>query len=131
MFRIFHLFIYFILLLSYVKVSILLCIYSLYYTYLRNCKMMFVLFFLFMTYLFVISLFNLALAALPLPLYIGSHSQIVSDWSKEPWCICVGYAHWSVRKRESVETDFIFLRTYSVSDLCVYRKTCTYTLRKL
>ena len=38
-------FIYFILLLSYVKVSILLCIYSLYSTYLRNCKMMFVLFF--------------------------------------------------------------------------------------
>ena len=38
------LFIYFILLLSYVKVSTLLCIYSLYSTYLRNCKMMFVLF---------------------------------------------------------------------------------------
>ena len=61
-------FIYFLLLLSYVKVSILLCIYSLYSTCLRNYKMMFVLFFLFMTYLFVISLFNLALAALPLPL---------------------------------------------------------------
>ena len=54
--------------LGYVKVSILLCIYSLYSTYLRNCKMMFVLFFLFMTYLFVISLLNLALAALALPL---------------------------------------------------------------
>ena len=38
-------FICFILLLCYVKVSILLCIYSLYSTYLRNCKMMFVLFF--------------------------------------------------------------------------------------
>ena len=35
------------------------------------------------------------------------------------------------KRREWVETDFIFLRTYSVSDLCVYRKTCTYTLRKL
>ena len=45
MFRIFRLFIYFLLLLSYVKVSILLCIYSLYSTYLCNCKMMFVLFF--------------------------------------------------------------------------------------
>ena len=33
--------------------------------------------------------------------------------------------------REWVETDFTFLRTYSVNDLCVYRKTCTYTLRKL
>ena len=48
--------------------SILLCIYSLYSTYLRNCKMMFVLFFSSMTYLFVICLLNLALAALPLPL---------------------------------------------------------------
>ena len=38
-------FIYFILLLSYVKESILLCIYYLYFTYLRSCKMMFVLFF--------------------------------------------------------------------------------------
>ena len=61
----------------------------------------------------------------------GSRSQIVPDWSKEPWCICVGYAHWSVKKREWVKTNFIFLRTYSVSNLCVYRKTCTYTLRKL
>ena len=61
----------------------------------------------------------------------GSRSQIVPDWSKEPWCICVGYAHWSVKRREWVETDFIFLRTYFVSDLCVYRKTFTYTLRKL
>ena len=85
-----------------------------------------------MTYLFVISLLNLALAACHYRCsHFGSRSQIVSDWSKEPWCICVGYAHWSVKKRESVETDFIILRTYSVSDLCVYRKTCTYTLRKL
>ena len=44
MFRIFRLSIYFILLLSYVKASILLRINSLYSTYLRNCKMMFVLF---------------------------------------------------------------------------------------
>ena len=47
MFRIFRLFIYFILLLSNVKVIILLCIYSLYYTYLSNCKIMFVLFFIY------------------------------------------------------------------------------------
>ena len=40
-------FIYFILLLSYVIVSILLCIYSLYSAYLRNCKMIFVLSFYF------------------------------------------------------------------------------------
>ena len=42
------------LLLSYVKVNILLCIYFLYFTYLHNYKMMFVLFFLFMTYFFII-----------------------------------------------------------------------------
>ena len=55
MFRIFRLFIYFILLLSYVKVSILLSIYSLYSTYLGNCKMMFVLllFFFFIYDLFI------------------------------------------------------------------------------
>ena len=35
------------------------------------------------------------------------------------------------KKGNGFETDFVFLRTYSVSDLCVYRKTCTYTLRKL
>ena len=47
MFRIVRLFIYFVLLLSDVKVIILLCIYSFYCTYLRNCKMMFVLFFIY------------------------------------------------------------------------------------
>ena len=114
------------------KVSILLCIYSLYSTYLHNCKVISFIFFIYD--LFICLKFTQ-------PRFSGVATAAVGTSVPAPRLSLIGRKSRGAfvsatligqsKKRGWVETDLFFLRTYCVSDLCVYRKTCTYTLRKL